>query len=131
MIQLGTILKVVDKTGIFTVVCLKVLNFSKVRIAFISDVIIVSVKTIDIKRFSFLKARLQLRYRRGSIHRAFVIRTKVNYRRINSIFLRFNDNACILVTRKIVPVVNKVYGPVLREFCARWPSLGCVSQCIV
>jgi len=119
MIQLGTILKVVDKTGIFTVVCLKVLNFSKVRIAFISDVIIVSVKTIDIKRFSFLKARLQLRYRRGSIHRAFVIRTKVNYRRINSIFLRFNDNACILVTRKIVPVVNKVYGPVLREFCAR------------
>jgi hypothetical protein len=30
-----------------------------------------------------------------------------------------------------VPLSNKVYGPILREFCMRWPSLGCVSSCIV
>jgi large subunit ribosomal protein L14 len=119
MIQLGTVLKVVDKTGVFTIVCLKVLNYSKKRIAFIGDVIIVTIKTIDVKRFAFLKERLQKRYRRGSVHRALVLRTKVNYRRTNSVFFKFNDNACILITGKVVPVVNKVYGPVFREFCTR------------
>lgn len=131
MVQLGSILKVVDKTGIFTVVCLKVLNYTKKRIANIGDVIIVTVRTIDVKRFLFLKARWQKRYKRGSIHRALVLRTKVNYCRTNGAFLKFNENSCILITRKIVPVVNKVYGPILWEFCARWPSLGCVTQCIV
>jgi large subunit ribosomal protein L14 len=131
MVQLGSVLKVVDKTGIFTVVCLKVLNFSKKRIANIGDIIVVSVKSINTKRFAFLKVRLQKRYRCGSIHRALVIRSNVHYRRTNSVFFKFNDNACILVTNRVVPVVNKVYGPVLREFCTRWPSLGCVSHCIV
>lgn len=131
MVQLGSILKVADKTGIFTVECLKVLNFSKKRIAKIGDIIIVSVKTISTKRFAFLKARLQKRYRRGSIHRALIIRTKVNYSRVNGVFLKFDENTCILVTNKVVPLTNKVYGPVLREFCTKWPSLGCVSHCIV
>lgn len=130
MIQLGSILKVVDKTGIFTVVCLKVLNFSKRRIANIGDVIVVSVNTINTRRFSFLKLRLQKRYRQGSIHRALIIRAKVNYCRVNGVFLRFNENSCVLVTNRTVPVTNKVYGPILREFCTRWPSLGCVSHCI-
>jgi large subunit ribosomal protein L14 len=130
MIQLGSILKVVDKTGIFTVICLKVLNFSKKRIAKIGDVIVVSVNTINTKRFSFLKLRLQKRYRQGSIHRALIIRTKVNYCRVNGVFLKFNENSCVLVTNRTVPVTNKVYGPILREFCTRWPSLGCVSHCI-
>jgi len=130
MIQMGSITKVVDKTGIFTVVCLKVLNFTKVRIAKLGDVIIVSVKTINIKKFSFLKIRLQKRYRRGSIHRALYVRSKVNFCRGIGTFLKFCDNACILITTKVVPVTNKVYGPILREFCLRWPSLGCVSHCI-
>jgi large subunit ribosomal protein L14 len=131
MIQLGSILKVVDKTGVFTVVCLKVLNFSKNRIANIGDLIVVTVRTINTKRFAFLKVRLQKRFRCGSIHRALVLRTKVNFCRTKGVFLKFNDNACILVTNRVVPVVNKVYGPVLREFCTRWPSLGCVSHCII
>lgn len=119
MIQLGSILKVVDKTGIFSVVCLKVLNFSKRRIANIGDIIIVSVKTINNKRFAFLKLRLQMRYRQGSIHRALIVRTRVNYCRINGAFVKFNENSCVLVTNRTVPVTNKVYGPIMREFCTR------------
>jgi len=131
MIQLGSVLKVVDKTGIFTVICLKVLNFSKNRIANLGDVIVVSVNTINLKRFAFLKVRLQKRYRQGSIHRALIIRAKVNYCRVSGAYIKFDENSCVLVTNKNVPVTNKVYGPVLREFCTRWPSLGCVSHCIV
>jgi large subunit ribosomal protein L14 len=131
MIQQGSILKVVDKSGVFSVICLKVLNLSKKRIAYIGDIVVVSVKTINTRRFFLLKTRLQKRYGLGSIHRALIIRTRVNNCRINGVFLKFNENSCVLVTNNVVPVTNKVYGPVLREFCTRWPSLGCVSHCVI
>jgi large subunit ribosomal protein L14 len=66
-----------------------------------------------------LKARLQKRYLKGTLHRALIIRTKCYYRRAKGVRLRFGENTVVLVTRLIVPVSNRIYGPILNEFCMR------------
>jgi large subunit ribosomal protein L14 len=131
MVQLGSILKVSDKTSIVLVQCVKVLKSYKNKIAKTGDVILVSVQWVNTKKYVLLKARLKKKYLKGTIHRALVIRSKVNYCRIKGVYLKFNENCVILITSNIVPVSNRVYGPVLREMCLRWPSIGCVSICMI
>lgn len=128
---MGTILKVTDKTGIALVQCIKVFGHSHKRIAFLGDVVLVSVKWVSRKRFVNLKPRLKKRYALGSLHRALVVRSKVNYMRTKHIFLRFDENAVVLVNRRRVPVSNRVFGPILKEFCTRWPSLGCITRSFI
>jgi len=74
---------------------------------------------------------MQKRYLKGTIHRGLVIRSRMNFQRISGIFLKFDENTVILITKNVVPVTNRVYGPVLREMCMRWPSLGCVTSCMI
>jgi len=131
MVQLGSILKVTDKTCVVLVQCIKVLGISTKKIAFLGDVILVSVQWINSKKFLLLKARMQKRYLKGTIHRGLVIRSRMNFQRISGIFLKFDENTVILITKNVVPVTNRVYGPVLREMCMRWPSLGCVTSCMI
>lgn len=125
-------MKVTDKTCVVLSQCIKIpSSFSKKKIAYLGDVIIVSVQWINPRKFSNLKARLQKKFYKGSIHRGLLIRTKVNYYRIYGVSIKFGENTVVLVTKNVVPVSNRVYGPVLREMCMRWPSLGCVSSCII
>lgn len=131
MIQLKTRLNATDKTSIVKVYCIKVLKSIKKKISKLGDVIIICVNTINIRTFIKLKARFQKRFNVGSIHRALVVRTKSNIKRIFGIFIKFSENCIVIVSKQIVPLSNKIYGPVLREFCMRWPSLGCVSTCII
>jgi len=131
MVQLGSILKVSDKTSIVLVQCIKVLKSYKKRIASMGDMILVAVQWVNSKKFIFLKARLQKKYVKGSIHRALIIRSKVNFLRSPGIYINFDENCVVLVTKTVVPVSNRVYGPVLKEMCMRWPSLGCVSLCMI
>lgn len=119
MIQLGTMLRASDKTGVVLVQCLKVLGSSFKRIANLGEVILISVKWNNIKRLRFLKARLRRRFFLGTLHRALVIRIKKHFCRIPGIFLRFDENAVVLVNRKVVPVSNRIYGPLLKEFCIK------------
>ena len=60
-----------------------------------------------------------------------IIRTKVYYCRFPGIFVRFDENSVVLVNKKVVPVSNRIYGPVLMELCVRYPSVGCVSRHII
>lgn len=131
MVQLKTYLEATDKTAIVKVYCIKVLKSTKRRIAILGDMIIICVNTINIKKFINLKVRFQKKFNVGSIHRALVVRTKSNISRICGVFIKFNENSIVIVSKQVVPLSNKVYGPILREFCMRWPSLGCVSSCIV
>jgi len=120
MIQLGSILKVTDKTGVVLVQCIKILGVSsKKKIAFIGDVILVSVKWINPRKFVKVKERKKKQYAKGTLHRALIVRTKVNYRRIYNLFICFNENSVVLVTKNVVPLCNRVYGPILKEFCMR------------
>jgi large subunit ribosomal protein L14 len=119
MIQLKTFLLATDKTAIVKVYCIKVLKSVKHRIAILGDVIIICVNTINIKKFINLKARLQKKFNVGSMHRALIVRTKANKARIGGVFIKFDENSIVIVTKEIVPLSNKVYGPLLREFCMR------------
>jgi large subunit ribosomal protein L14 len=119
MLQLKSIAVATDKTAVVFVQCLKVLKSFKKRIALIGDLIIVCVHTINTRKHLNMKARLQKRFRVGSIHRALIVRSKVNYIRTPGVFIKFNKNQVVLVTRLVVPVSNRVYGPILREFCMK------------
>lgn len=131
MIQVGTILKVSDKTAVSLVKCIKVLGQSKKKIAYIGDVIIVSVQFINSKKMQKLKLNKRKRFLKGTIHRGLIIRSKVNYNRLNNIYIKFNENTVVLVNKKIVPISNRVYGPILTELARKWPSLGCVARFMI
>ena len=131
MMQVGTILKVTDKTGVSLVKCIKVLGPYKKKIAYLGDVILVSVKHINPKKFKNMKLFKRKRYLKGTIHRGLIIRTKINYKRANGAFISFNENSVVLVNKKSVPVSNRVYGPVLIELCRKLPSLGCVCRYMI
>jgi ribosomal protein L14 len=78
-----------------------------------------------------MKVRWRKRFAMGTMHRALVIRAKVNFCRLPGIYIKFNENAVVLVNKKVVPVSNRVYGPILKELCIKWPSLGCVSRVVI
>jgi ribosomal protein L14 len=78
-----------------------------------------------------LKPRIQKKFYKGSIHRGLIIRSCVPYHRVNGVWIKFGENTVVLVTKNVVPVSNRVFGPVLREMCMRYPSLGCVSSYII
>lgn len=131
MIQVGTILKVSDKTGVVLVQCIKVLGNSKKRIACLGDVILVSVKRINPKKFKNVKLFRRKKFFKGTLHRGLIIRTKVNFMRMSGLFIRFNENTIVIVNKRIVPISNRIYGPVLRELCMRLPSLGCITRYMI
>lgn len=131
MIQLGTILKVADKTGMVLVQCIKVLGYSRKKTAFLGDMVLVSVKWINPRRFAFLKERKQKRYAVGTMHRALLIRSKVNFRRLSGYFIKFNENAVVIVNRRGAPYSRRIYGPILREFCILRPWVGCVVRNVI
>jgi len=119
MIQVGTIVKITDATGITLGQCIKVLGSSKKRIAYIGEVILISVKRINLRKLIEMKAYRRKRYLKGTIHRAMVIRTKVNFCRFSGLFVRFNENSVIIINSKMVPLSTRIYGPVLQELCMR------------
>lgn len=131
MIQEGTILNVCDKTGVMLVKCIKVLGPYKKRIAFIGDLILVSVQRINPRKLVRIKLFRRKRYFVGTMHRALVVRGKCNYWRMNTVYIKFNENSVVLVNKKVVPVSKRVYGPILKELCMRWPTLGCVSRLMI
>lgn len=131
MLQLTSYLKVCDRTGIVTGQCIKVLGPRKKLIGKLGDMILVTVKRVNVRRLSFVKVRLQKRFQRGTLHRVLILRTQVNYQRQSYAYIRFNENAAIVVNRRRIPISNRMYGPLIREFSLRWPWLGCVSRCNV
>lgn len=131
MLQLTSYVKVCDRTGVVVGQCIKVLGPRKRLIAILGEMILVSVKRINVRRLSLAKLRIQKRFQKGTMHRVLILRTQVNYQRQSYAFVRFNENAAIVVNRRRIPLSNRMFGPLIREFTLRWPWLGCVSRCNV
>jgi large subunit ribosomal protein L14 len=131
MIQVGTILRVCDKSCLSLVKCIKVFGPYKKRIANIGDVILVSVQHINPRKFVNMKLFKKKRFFKGTLHRGLVIRSKTNYLRFNNIYIKFNENSVVLVNKRVVPITNRVYGPILMELCRKYPSLGCITRYMV
>ncbi len=105
MIQAQTILTVADNSGAKEVMCIKVLGGSKRRYASIGDEIVVSVK----------KAAPKGAVKRRSVQRAVIVRMVNNLRRKDGTYLKFDDNAVVIVNKDGQPRGTRVFGPVARE----------------
>ena len=105
MIQMQTNLNVADNSGAKVVQCIKVIGGSKRRYASIGDVIVVAVK--DAIPTSAIK--------KGSVEKAVIVRIAKEYRRSDGTYIRFDDNACVIVDAANNPKGKLVFGPVARE----------------
>jgi large subunit ribosomal protein L14 len=105
MIQQETKLKVADNSGAKVVQCFKVLGGSKRRYASIGDVVVVSVKT------SIPGGMVK----KGDVSRAVVVRVAKELRRKDGSYIRFDDNAAVLLDSQNEPRGTRIFGPVARE----------------
>ena len=91
----------------------------------------VSIKKFNMGKFQFSKTKLKRRFLKGSLQRALIVRTKVKYQRFVGVYVRFDENAVVLVNKSVIPISNRVFGPVLRELCIKYPALGSISRYII
>ena len=105
MIQAQTILNVADNSGAKQVMCIKVLGGSKRRYARIGDQIVVSVK----------KAAPKGNVKKKSVQRAVIVRMKKNLKRKDGSYIKFDENAVVIVNQDGQPRGTRVFGPVARE----------------
>ena len=105
MIQAETKLIVADNSGARKVKCIKVLGGSKRKYASLGDVIVVAVQS----------ASPTSKIKKGSVERAVIVRTHKEVRRKDGSYIRFQDNACVMIDEKMEPRATRVFGPVARE----------------
>jgi len=105
MIQQESRLKVADNSGAREVLCIRVLGGSKRRYAGVGDVIVGTVK----------EAIPGAAVKRGEVIQAVVVRTAKEHRRTDGTYIRFDDNACVLIDANQQPRGTRIFGPVARE----------------
>jgi large subunit ribosomal protein L14 len=128
MINVGTIVNVVDNTGILKARCIKVYGDTKKNYAKIGDIILVVVIAYTLKRGFLLDRKKKERFLKGKKHKALVIRIKQNYKRNYGVFIKFSDNAIIIINKRKVPLSKKINGPVLYELLEKYPSIGILAR---
>jgi large subunit ribosomal protein L14 len=105
MIQQESRLKVADNSGAKEVLCIKVLGGSKKRYASIGDTIVVSIKS----------AMPSGNMKKGAVAKAVVVRTKKEIRRPDGSYIRFDDNAAVILNEGGEMSGTRIFGPVARE----------------
>ncbi len=105
MVQPQTRLKVADNTGAKEIMCIKVLGGSKRKYANIGDVIVASVK----------KAAPGGMVKKGDVVRCVIVRSAKGLRRSDGTYIRFDDNAAVIIKEDKNPRGTRIFGPVARE----------------
>ena len=105
MIQMESYLKVADNTGAKEIHCIRVLGGSKRKFGNIGDVIVASVR----------KAAPGGTVKKGDVVKAVIVRTKRGVRRENGIYVRFDENAAVIIKEDKNPRGTRIFGPVARE----------------
>lgn len=108
MIQFGTNLKIADNTGAKSIRVIKVLGASKRRYARIGDIVTASVKVAEPRRA----------VKKKDIIKAVIIRQRKAYRRKDGSYIRFDDNAAVIL-EGLNPRGNRIFGPIPRELKER------------
>lgn len=108
MIQSETKLKVADNSGAKVIECFKVLGGSRRRYAYIGDIIVASVKVSEPRGA----------VKKGDKVRAVIVRQKKNFRRKDGSYIRFDENAAVIVDGK-EPKGSRIFGPIAREIKER------------
>ena len=110
MIQTETVLKVADNAGAKEIQCFRVLGGTRKRYARIGDVIVAAVKKAEPRRL----------VKKHDIVRAVVVRQKYNFRRKDGTYIRFDENAAVVLDEKTKkPKGGRIFGPVPRELAEK------------
>ncbi len=109
MIQVQSILDVADNSGAKRVFCIKVLGGSKRKYASVGDIIVVSVR----------EAVPNSKVKKGDLARAVIVRTAKEIGRPDGSYIKFDDNAAVLIDEAKEPVGTRIFGPVARELRAK------------
>lgn len=109
MIQERSILKVTDNSGARTVRCFRILGGTRHHYARIGDIVVASVQVAEPRKT----------IKKKDIVKALIVRTRDPIRRSDGSYVRFGDNAVILVDAKREPVATRVFGPLPRELKAK------------
>ena len=104
-VQMRTILEVADNSGAKKLACILPLGGSTGRIAGIGDIVTASVK----------EAAPESNVKKGSVVKAVIVRTRKEHRRQDGTYIRFDQNAVVLINEAREPVGTRVFGPVARE----------------
>ena len=105
MIQMHTILNVADNSGAKKIMCIRAIGGGVGRIASVGDVITASVK----------EAEPNSSIKKGTVVKAVIVRTRKEIRRKDGSYIRFDDNAAVLIDKFGDPIGTRVFGPVARE----------------
>jgi large subunit ribosomal protein L14 len=105
MIKVETILDIADNSGAKKVLCFRILGGSKRKSATVGDVVVVSIK----------EAVPESKVKKGDVHRAVIVRTKKEVRRADGSYIRFDNNAAVIINEAREPVGTRIFGPVARE----------------
>ncbi|MDR0637542.1 MAG: 50S ribosomal protein L14 [Spirochaetaceae bacterium] len=105
MVQVETFLNVADNSGAKRVQCIRVLGGTRRRYAGIGDIIVVAVKN----------ALPASAIKKGTVEKAVVVRLHKEYRRPDGTYIRFDDNACVIIDANKNPKGKRIFGPVARE----------------
>lgn len=105
MIHVGTKMLVADNSGAKRVECIRLLGGTNRKSCSVGDIVVVAVKV----------ALPTSAVKKGSVQKAVIVRTKKEYRRIDGTYIRFDDNACVILDDTLSPRGKRVFGPVARE----------------
>jgi large subunit ribosomal protein L14 len=105
MIQVQTVLNIADNSGARKAMCIKVLGGSKRKYASIGDIIVVAVKA----------ATPGGKVKKGNAEKAVIVRTAKEFRRPDGSYIRFQDNAAVVIDDRFEPKGTRIFGPVARE----------------
>lgn len=109
MLQDISWVRIADNTGAQWAMIIKVLGGSRRRYARVGDVVVVTIK----------EAVPGSPVKKGEVHRAVIVRTKKEHRRPDGTYIRFDDNAAVLIDNQGEPKGTRVFGPVARELRER------------
>ena len=105
MVQQQTVLKVADNTGAKEIMCIRCLGGSYRKYARVGDIIVASVKTATPGGV----------VKKGEVVKAVVVRTKKPIRRVDGSYVRFDENAAVIIKEDGTPKGTRIFGPVARE----------------
>jgi len=109
MIKVETVLDVADNSGAKKVLCFRILGGSKRKSASVGDVIVVTIK----------EAAPESKVKKGDVHKAVIVRTKKEIRRPDGSYIRFDNNAAVIISEAREPIGTRIFGPIARELRAK------------
>jgi large subunit ribosomal protein L14 len=105
MIQQESVLDVADNSGAKKILCVKVLGGTRRKYAGVGDIIVVAIK----------EAIPRARVKKGDVRRAVIVRTRKQLCRTDGSYIRFDENAAVLINEQGEPLGTRIFGPVARE----------------